>query len=103
MQAAYNELFAAGYAMCVGVYRGKELVGGLYGVRLGKCFFGESMFSAAPNGSKIALIKLCEVLAEEGFAFVDCQFHTPHLESMGGRYISWNEYHRLLRMNLEVE
>ena len=95
MQAAYNALFDAGHVMCVGVYENEKLVGGLYGVRLGKCFFGETMFSNAPNGSKIALIRLCEELAD--FAFIDCQFHTPHLEKMGGRYISWYEYRRLLR------
>jgi leucyl/phenylalanyl-tRNA--protein transferase len=55
------------------------------------------MFSKAKNASKLALIELCKFLAENDFAFIDCQFHTPHLESMGGRYISWNEYRGLLR------
>ena len=100
MEAAYNALFNEGYAMCAGVYENNTLVGGLYGVVLGRCFFGESMFSHTPSASKIALIHLCKILDEKKFAFVDCQFHTPHLEKMGGRYISWNEYHRLLRENL---
>jgi leucyl/phenylalanyl-tRNA--protein transferase len=97
VETAYNRLFAAGYAMCVGVFQNNELVGGLYGVVIGRCFFGESMFSLAPSASKFALIKLCEKLASENFAFIDCQFHTPHLQTMGGRFISWNEYRRLLR------
>ena len=97
MEAAYNALFNEGYVMCVGVYENDVLVGGLYGVVIGKCFFGESMFSHAANASKIALIHLCEILSEKNFAFIDCQFHTPHLQTMGGRYISWSEYHRLLR------
>jgi leucyl/phenylalanyl-tRNA--protein transferase len=101
MENAYNALFNAGYAGCAGVYTGDKLVGGLYGVLLGKCFFGESMFSNVQNGSKIALIRLCEAFHD--FAFIDCQFHTPHLEKMGGRYIPWNEYRRLLRENIEVK
>ncbi|MCL2578005.1 MAG: leucyl/phenylalanyl-tRNA--protein transferase [Defluviitaleaceae bacterium] len=101
MQEAYNALFDAGYVMCVGAYENDALVGGLYGVVIGKCFFGESMFSTVPNASKIALIRLCRILSEKKFAFVDCQFHTPHLEKMGGRYISWNEYRRLLRIGIE--
>ena len=97
MQAAYIDLFNAGHALSAGVYKNDELVGGLYGVALGKCFFGESMFSLVPSASKVALVALAERLKAEGFLFIDCQFHTPHLESMGGRYISWDEYHRLLR------
>jgi leucyl/phenylalanyl-tRNA--protein transferase len=58
------------------------------------------MFSLAPSASKLALVALCQTL--EDFAFIDCQFHTPHLESMGGRYISWNEYRRLLREGVQV-
>jgi leucyl/phenylalanyl-tRNA--protein transferase len=97
MEAAYNRMFDAGYAMCVGVYDDETLVGGLYGVVIGKCFFGESMFSKAANASKLALICLCERLSAEGFGFVDCQFRTEHLESMGGRFISWKEYRGLLK------
>ncbi|MCL1863729.1 MAG: leucyl/phenylalanyl-tRNA--protein transferase [Defluviitaleaceae bacterium] len=93
MEEAYNALFENGYAMSVGVYKEDKLVGGLYGVLLGRCFFGESMFSDADNASKLALIDLCK----NDFVFVDCQFHTPHLEKMGGRYIKWGEYRRLLR------
>jgi leucyl/phenylalanyl-tRNA--protein transferase len=80
----------------VGVYDGDALVGGLYGVVIGRCFFGESMFSVVENASKLALVRLCEVLARNGFAFVDCQFKTDHLERMGGRFIPWIEYKALL-------
>jgi len=97
MEDAYINLFEAGYGMCVGVYDDDELVGGLYGVKIGKCFFGESMFSRTKNASKLALIRLCVELYDEGFLFVDCQFHTDHLESMGGQYISWFDYSRLLK------
>ncbi|MCL1844051.1 MAG: leucyl/phenylalanyl-tRNA--protein transferase [Defluviitaleaceae bacterium] len=97
MEIAYNRLFDAGFAGCAGVYENDKLVGGLYGVILGRCFFGESMFSDAANASKIALIRLCQDLAAKNFYFIDCQFHTPHLESMGGKYIGWSDYRRLLR------
>ncbi|MCL2398787.1 MAG: leucyl/phenylalanyl-tRNA--protein transferase [Defluviitaleaceae bacterium] len=96
MERAYNKLFALGYALSVGIYENSDLVGGLYGVVIGKCFFGESMFSTIDNASKLALIKLSEKLAKDNFVFIDCQFHTDHLESMGGQYISWAEYKQLL-------
>jgi leucyl/phenylalanyl-tRNA--protein transferase len=96
MAEAYKRLFKAGNAMCAGVVGDDGLVGGLYGVVIGKCFFGESMFSRVKNASKLALVKLCEYLAAERFAFIDCQFHTEHLEMMGGRFITWGEYRGLL-------
>ena len=98
MEAAFNNLFDIGHALSVGVYDGDTLVGGLYGVVIGECFFGESMFSKAANASKLALIHLCRRLHSEGFVFVDCQFHTEHLETMGGQYMSWKNYKRLLRI-----
>ena len=106
MEAAYTALFNRGNAMCVGIYDESELVGGLYGVVIGKCFFGESMFSKVASGSKLALVHLCRHLTEQDFTFIDCKFHTPHLESMGGIYLSWNEYKRLLnlpRTNLKAK
>ena len=65
---------------------------GLYGVAIGRCFFGESMFSLVPSASKLALIHLAWFLEERGGLLIDCQFETPHLKSMGGRYISYEEY-----------
>lgn len=97
MEEAYCRLHEAGYAVSVEVTEDGELAGGLYGVSIGTCFFGESMFSERENGSKTALIALARLLAQRGFLFIDCQFHTQHLESMGGRYISWEEYDRWLQ------
>ena len=97
MRTAYLNLFNNGFASSVEVYRDEKLVGGIYGVKIGKCFFGESMFSKVSNGSKIALISLCKKLEEENFKFLDCQFHTEHLESMGGEHINWNEFKAMLK------
>ena len=69
-----------------------QLVGGLYGVPLGRCFFGESMFSLVPSASKLALIHLAQFFREHGGVMIDCQFETPHLKTMGGRHISYDEY-----------
>ena len=96
MEAAYCRLFQAGYAVSVEVSEDGELAGGLYGVSIGRCFFGESMFSERENGSKAALIAFARLLQRSHFLFMDCQFYTEHLESMGGRYISWEEYDRML-------
>ena len=75
----------------------EQLVGGLYGVTLGRCFFGESMFSLVPSASKLALIHLAQFFGEHGGVLIDCQFETPHLKSMGGRYISYEEYMEFLQ------
>lgn len=96
MEAAYCRLFQAGYAVSVEVSEDGELAGGLYGVSIGRCFFGESMFSERENGSKAALIAFARLLQRSHFLFMDCQFYTEHLESMGGRYIPWEEYDRML-------
>ena len=96
MEEAYGRLHREGYALSVESYIDGQLAGGLYGVCLGRCFFGESMFSEMENGSKIALILLAETLEANDFVMIDCQFHTDHLESMGGEKITWNEYCRLL-------
>jgi len=101
MKNAYINLFNHDYGMSVETYIGDELVGGLYGVKIGKCFFGESMFSKASNASKIALIKLSEMLRNENFIFIDCQMHTNHLESMGGKYIDWDTYKYLLNKGIQ--
>ena len=73
-----------------------NLVGGLYGVLAGRCFIGESMFSKVPSGSKLALIALAQFLQECGGLLIDCQIETAHLRSMGGRYISYEEYIKIL-------
>ncbi len=96
MEKAYLELHKRGFAASVEVYEENELAGGLYGVVIGKCFFGESMFSEKKNGSKAALIAFSRILQNMEFCFIDCQFYTEHLESMGGEYVSWDRYEELL-------
>ena len=97
MEEAYGRLNREGYALSLEAFEEGVLAGGLYGVIIGRCFFGESMFSERENGSKAALIALARMLQQNGFLMIDCQFHTPHLESMGGKYISFDEYDRILR------
>lgn len=100
MEEAYLRLHKEGYAVSVEVYEDESLAGGLYGVSIGRCFFGESMFSDKENGSKTALIAFAQFLEQQEFLFIDCQFHTEHLECMGGRYISWEAYDRMLQEGL---
>ena len=95
---AYNELHRLGYALSVEVWQGDELVGGLYGVTMGRAFIGESMFSLVPNGSKLALIHLAQAMEAKGGSIIDCQLYTPHLKSMGAKFISYNEYLRILSL-----
>ena len=99
MEEAYGRLHNAGYATDVVVFFDGKLAGGLYGVVIDKCFFGESMFTEISNGSKAALIMLAKLLAQKGFRVIDCQFHTDHLESMGGESIPRDEYLKLLKVH----
>jgi leucyl/phenylalanyl-tRNA--protein transferase len=87
MQNAYIELHNMGFAHSVEVYRDDRFIGGLYGVAMGKGFFGESMVSLEPNGSKIALKALSDVLSSKGYYFIDCQVPTKHLQSLGAKLI----------------
>ena len=95
---AYTELYRQGFAASVEVWEGERLVGGLYGVTLGRCFFGESMFSLVPSASKLALIFLARMLEAHGGRVIDCQFETPHLRTMGGRFIPYEEYMKIINM-----
>lgn len=93
IKQAYIELHHRGYATSVEVWDKEDnLIGGLYGVTIGKAFIGESMFSLQPSASKVALIMLAKLEEQVGGTMIDCQFETPHLKSMGGRYISYEEY-----------
>lgn len=83
MRNAYSQLHALGIAHSVEVHQGGQLVGGLYGIAMGPVFFGESMFSRAPDASKIALAHLARAMREHGGKLIDCQMHTPHLASLG--------------------
>ena len=97
MIEAYTELHRQGFAASVEIWEDDQLVGGLYGVNLGRAFFGESMFSLVPSASKLALIHLARMLEGLGGNIIDCQFETPHLRSMGGRFIPYEEYISIIR------
>lgn len=88
----WMELHDAGFAKSVEVWEGDDLVGGLYGFVHNGCFMGDSMFSLEPSASKLALIHLARHMHELGGQFIDCQLETPHLKSMGARYISYDEF-----------
>ncbi len=103
MIAAYRTLHELGYAHSLEVRSNGEIVGGIYGISLGKCFFAESMFHTTSNASKFALIKLVDYLKRNEFLFLDAQIHTAHVESMGGKDISRNEFLRLLHKGLSGE
>ena len=97
IMAAYRHLNRQGYAASVEVWnKENELAGGLYGVVMGDCFIGESMFSFEPNTSKLALIHLAKLLQRIGGKLIDCQLETPHLKSMGGRFIPYEQYLAIL-------
>ncbi|HQS07376.1 MAG: leucyl/phenylalanyl-tRNA--protein transferase [Rhizobiales bacterium 24-66-13] len=99
----YGELFMRGRCHTVEAWRDGRLVGGLYGVRLGGAFFGESMFHIERDASKVALVHLVARLKAGGFRLLDTQFVTSHLESLGAIEISRRQYHRQLEQALDVE
>src|SRR3569623_1945441 len=92
MIAAYTRLFDAGYAHAVETWRDGRLVGGLYGVAIGRMFYGESMFSRATDASKVAHAHLARQLERWRFGLIDCQMQTSHLESLGARTISRRDF-----------
>lgn len=92
MVAAYSRLFDAGYAHSVETWRDGRLVGGLYGVAIGRMFYGESMFSREPDASKVALVRLARQLAQWEFGLIDCQMETAHLASLGARTLPRAEF-----------
>jgi len=92
VRAAYIRLHKAGYAHSAEAWRDGQLVGGLYGIRMGRAFFGESMFSKESNASKFAFIQYVQRLSGEGVELVDCQVYTEHLESLGARMIPRSEF-----------
>ena len=102
MRAAYILLHKAGYAHSVEAWNGNELAGGLYGVILGKAFFGESMFAKKSNASKMAFAKLVELLSERGFELIDCQVSTQHLRSVGAREVPRTEFLEMLKKAISL-
>lgn len=101
--ALYEALHARGHAHALEVWRGGELVGGIFGVTLGGAFFGESMFSRQPNASKVALAHTVDRLLRAGFVLFDTQYLTAHLQSLGGEEIPREDYRRRLAEALRVK
>lgn len=99
LKSSILDLHQLGLAHSVECWKGKELVGGLYGISMGKMFFGESMFSLESNASKIAFIALCKKLESLNFNWVDCQIHNPYLESLGAYEISRTDFLEEIKSN----
>lgn len=99
MQKAYIYLHKMGYAHSVEAWRGERLVGGLYGIAIGRCFFGESMFALESNASKASFIALAQILEKKEYKLIDCQVHTPHLESLGAEFIPREKFLSYLDSN----
>ena len=99
MQTAYGELFRLGYAHSVETWLDDQLVGGLYGIALGRIFFGESMFSRVSDSSKVAIVRLASQLLEWDFKVIDCQVMNPHLRSLGAVDIPRRVFLTMLRDN----
>jgi leucyl/phenylalanyl-tRNA--protein transferase len=100
---SYLRLRELGFAHSVECWKGKELVGGLYGVALGGAFFGESMFSRKRDASKVALVHLVHRLNERGYTLLDTQFITPHLRGFGAVEVSRNDYLERLKNAIQKE
>lgn len=100
MEFIYNDLHVRGYAHSVEVWKEDELVGGLYGLALGKVFYGESMFSFESNASKFGFIKLVQWLRSKGFELIDCQQETKHLASLGAELIDGVAFYNYLKKNI---
>jgi leucyl/phenylalanyl-tRNA---protein transferase len=102
MRAAYLTLHRLGAAHSIEAWRDGALAGGLYGVRLGGVFFGESMFSAVRDGSKVALSHLVTLCLRNSLAVIDCQLYSRHLGSLGARTIPRAQFLRLLREQVSL-
>jgi len=96
VERAYCLMHEKGYAHSAEAWLNEELVGGLYGIRMGKIFFGESMFSKESNASKFAFIQYVQQLIKENVQLIDCQVYTAHLESLGAHMIPRKEFIALL-------
>lgn len=103
IQRAYTQLHEYGLAHSVEAWQGDQLVGGLYGVSLGKVFYGESMFAKVSNASKAAFIHLAQSLQKRNFYLIDCQVHTEHLESLGACSLPREDFLQYLEKNAVEE
>ncbi len=101
MEAAYLRLHEQGLAHSVEVWDGTDLVGGLYGIAMGRCFFGESMFSRQTNASKVAFAALCRQLEVWHYAIIDCQVENEHLLSLGAELIDRKRFSSILKDNVK--
>jgi leucyl/phenylalanyl-tRNA--protein transferase len=101
MVDAYVRLHELGFAHSVESWEDGELAGGLYGIALGRVFFGESMFTRAPDASKVALVALVERLRQDDFRVIDCQQATAHLSSLGAREIRRKAFAQLLEESIQ--
>lgn len=97
IRAAYNQLHVMGYAHSIETWIDGKLAGGLYGVAIGRMFYGESMFARERDASKIAFVHLVRDLAARSFGMIDCQMHTEHLASLGARLVPRGEFLQALR------
>ncbi|MBT8231483.1 MAG: leucyl/phenylalanyl-tRNA--protein transferase [Saprospiraceae bacterium] len=100
LEEVFTELHNQGYAHSVEVWENEKLIGGLYGISLGKVFYGESMFSLKSNASKFGMIKLVQWLDKKGFELIDCQQETKHLASLGAELIDGNTFFNYLKSNI---
>ena len=98
---AYCQLHALGFAHSIEVYDGDELIGGLYGIGLGKIFFAESIFSLKSNASKTGFVFLCQHLAALDYQLIDCQVYTEHLASLGANEIGRDQFEVLLQAHID--
>ena len=97
IRQSYRQLHRLGWAHSVEVWQDGQLAGGLYGIAIGKAFFGESMFSARSDASKVALLALCQLLVKQDFAVLDCQVASPHLTTLGALLMPRAKFADLLR------
>lgn len=100
VKQAYIELHRRGFALCGEAWRGNKLVGGFYGVQLGQCFFGESMFSRETNASKAAFLTFAGQFFKAGGKLIDCQVYTEHLESLGAEMLPRAEFIKIVKANV---
>ena len=102
MRDAYTALYSRGYAHSVETWQNGELVGGLYGISIGKAFFGESMFARVTDSSKTALVGLSTLLTTWEYHFIDCQVRSSHLDSLGAKCIPRNQFSKMLERAIRV-
>jgi leucyl/phenylalanyl-tRNA--protein transferase len=98
VEKAYTRMHELGYAVSAEVWKDNKLAGGLYGIRLGNVFFGESMFSKVSNASRYAFILFVQELKKDGVELIDCQVYTEYLESMGAKMITREDFNRFLEI-----